>query len=56
MASSHSPNDHSNYDMRPHDEMWANFGRLAKWTIVACLIIVGFMAIFLTGGHPPKAM
>jgi hypothetical protein len=56
MASPNSNNDHSNYDMRPHEETWALFNKLAVWTIIGCIIIVGGMALFLTGGHPPKPM
>lgn len=47
-------NQHSNFDMRQSEETWKNFNRLAVWTIVGCLILVVFMAIFLTGGHPPR--
>jgi len=56
MASPSHGNDHSKYDMRQSEETWQNFNRLATWTIVGCLALVVFMAIFLTGGHPPKAM
>jgi hypothetical protein len=48
--------DHSKFDMRQSEETWKNFNRLAVWTLVGCLIIVVGMAIFLTGGHPPKPM
>jgi hypothetical protein len=44
-------NDHSNYDMRPHEETWANFGRLAKWILIGSLILVAGMGLFLTGNH-----
>ena len=56
MAGPSHSNDHSTYDMRPHEETWRNFGKLAKWIIIACIIIVGGMALFLTGSHPPKAL
>jgi uncharacterized membrane protein YdfJ with MMPL/SSD domain len=51
---SQQPHDHSSYDMRTHDETWANFISLAKWTVIGCIILVVLMAFFLTGGHPPK--
>lgn len=57
MASpSHGNNQHSNYDMRQAEDAWKNFNKLAIWVIVGSLAIVVFMAVFLTGGHPPKPM
>jgi hypothetical protein len=57
MASpSHGNNQQSNFDMRQPEETWKNFNRLAVWTLASCLVLVVFMAIFLTGGHPPKPM
>ena len=51
MSTPPSSHDHSTYDMRPHDEAWAGFNRLAKWIIIMCIILVLGMAIFLTGDH-----
>ena len=48
--------DHSNFDMRQPEEAWKNFNRLSLWVLIGCIIIVAGMAIFLTGGHPPKPM
>ena len=46
----------SNFDMRQSQEMWKNFNRIAKWTIIVCIIVLAGMALFLTGGHPPKPL
>ncbi len=51
-----SPSDHSKFDMHKPEETWKNFNRLAVWLIVSCVVLVIGMAIFLTGGHPPKAL
>jgi hypothetical protein len=48
--------DHSNYDMRQAEDAWKNFNRLSTWTLGCVIVLVIFMAIFLTGGHPPKPM
>jgi hypothetical protein len=50
----HSPGGPSNFDMRQADETWANFNRLAKWTIILTIAVLAGMALFLTGSHPPK--
>lgn len=56
MASPSHGNDHSQYDMRQAEDAWKNFNRLSSWTLGAVIVLVIFMAIFLTGGHPPKPM
>jgi Ni,Fe-hydrogenase I cytochrome b subunit len=48
--------DHSHFDMRTHEETWANFGRLAKWIVILTIVLVIGMGLFLTGGHPPKPL
>ena len=50
----HSPGGSSNFDMRQAEETWKNFNRLAKWVIILSVITLVGMALFLTGGHPPK--
>jgi hypothetical protein len=51
-----NPGTSSNFDMRPLEETWHNFNRLAKWVIILTLILVVGMAVFLTGYHPPKPL
>ena len=51
MATSPGPDK---YDMRQSEETWVAFLRLAKWTVGLTVVLVIFMALFLTGGHPAK--
>lgn len=52
-SSHNAPAGASNFDMRPQEEMWANFNRLAKWMIILSIIVLAGMAMFLTGNHTP---
>jgi hypothetical protein len=49
MAQAPQHNSGDNFDMRQSNETWENFLSLSKWVIISCIIIVGGMAIFLTG-------
>ena len=49
MATSPSPDK---FDMRQSEETWGSFLRLAKWIVGLTIVLVIFMALFLTGGHP----
>lgn len=55
MSTPHSSHDHSSHDVRPHEETWDNFGRLAKWVLILTGILVVGMALFLTGDHSHMA-
>ncbi len=50
----HGSTTGSNFDMRQAEETWVNFNRIAKWMIILSIIVLGGMALFLTGHHPPK--
>ncbi len=52
-SSPSTPAGASNFDMRPQEEMWANFNRLAKWLVIVSIIVLAGMAMFLTGHHTP---
>jgi hypothetical protein len=41
------------FDMHQSEETWGSFLRLAKWIMIMVVILLVFMAIFLTGGNPP---
>ena len=41
------------FDMHQSTETWDNFLRLAKWIIILLVILLAWMALFLTGGNPP---
>ncbi|HEX9466172.1 MAG TPA: aa3-type cytochrome c oxidase subunit IV [Alphaproteobacteria bacterium] len=51
-----SPTTASRFDMRQAEETWKNFNRLAKWMMIITLIVLVFMAAFLTGSHPPRPL
>jgi Bacterial aa3 type cytochrome c oxidase subunit IV len=38
------------YDMKPHEETWNLFITLTKWVIGGTVVLLIFMALFLTGG------
>ncbi len=41
------------YDMHQNIEAWDAFLKLSKWVAIGCVIVLVFMAMFLTGGNPP---
>ena len=41
------------FDMHQNVETWDNFLRLAKWIVILVVILLAWMAMFLTGGNPP---
>ena len=52
MAISHGNDSRDKFDMTQSTETWANFLSLAKWIIIASIVVMVGMAIFLTGGQP----
>lgn len=46
------PKSPGEYDMTPHNETWALFITLSKWIVGGTIVLLIFMAMFLTGGHP----
>ena len=51
-----NPGTASPFDMRQQEETWKSFNRMAKWGIIITLVVLVGMAMFLTGGHPPKPL
>lgn len=47
MAASSDPRD--KFDMSAPTDTWATFQKLAKWVVILCVILLIFMAMFLTG-------
>jgi Ni,Fe-hydrogenase I cytochrome b subunit len=41
------------FDMHQSLETWSNFLRLTKWVVILTVLLLIWMAIFLTGGNPP---
>lgn len=41
------------FDMHQSAETWGSFLKLAKYIVIFVVILLVWMAIFLTGGNPP---
>ncbi len=40
----------SDFDMRPHQEMWHRFTRLMFWSAAVSAVVLALMGLTLTGG------